>query len=68
MIPSKVAGVLCADRVVVRVGNGTLLDLPSCLHHPVDANASGETRVSASFNLMFSAFTTALSKPLWGEE
>jgi hypothetical protein len=38
------------------------------LHHSVDANASGETRVSVSFNLMFSAFTTALSTPLWGDE
>lgn len=56
------------DQVVVRVGNGTLLVFPSYLHHSVDANASGETRVSVSFNLMFSAFTTALSKPLWGEE
>ena len=56
------------DQVVVRVKNGTLLVFPSYLHHSVDANASGETRVSVSFNLMFSAFTAALSKPLWGEE
>jgi uncharacterized protein (TIGR02466 family) len=56
------------DQVVVRVENGTLLVFPSYLHHSVDANASGETRVSVSFNLMFSAFTTSLSKPLWGEE
>ncbi len=56
------------DQVVVRVGNGTLLVFPSYLYHSVDANASGETRVSVGFNLMFSAITTALSKPLWGEE
>lgn len=56
------------DQVVVPVKNGTLLVFPSYLHHSVDANASGETRVSVSFNLMFSAFTSALSKPLWGEE
>jgi hypothetical protein len=56
------------DQVVVRVGNGTLLVFPSYLQHSVDANASGESRVSLSFNLMFSAFTTALSKPLWGDE
>jgi uncharacterized protein (TIGR02466 family) len=56
------------DQVVVSVKNGTLLVFPSYLHHSVDANASGETRASVSFNLMFSAFTTALSKPLWGEE
>ena len=54
------------DQVVVRVKDGTLLVFPSYLHHSVDANASGETRVSLSFNLMFS--TAALSKPLWGDE
>ena len=55
------------DQVVARVGNGTLLVFPSYLYHSVDANASGETRVSVSFNLMFSAFTAALSKPMWGD-
>lgn len=56
------------DQVVVRVGNGTLLVFPSYLHHSVDANASGKSRVSVSFNVMFSAFAAALSKPMWGEE
>ena len=56
------------DQVVVRVRNGTLLVFPSYLYHSVDANASGATRVSLSFNLMFSMFTAALSKPLWGDE
>ena len=56
------------DQVVVRVKNGTLLVFPSYLYHSVDANASDETRLSLSFNLMFSAFTAALSKPLWGNE
>ena len=55
------------DQVVVRVSNGTLLVFPAYLHHSVDANASGEGRVSVSFNLMFSAFTAAMSKPLWGD-
>ncbi len=55
------------DQVVVRVKDGTLLVFPSYLHHSVDANASGESRVSLSFNLMFSAFTAAMSKPLWGD-
>jgi len=53
---------------VMQVRNGTLLVFPSYLHHSVDANASGKTRVSLSFNLMFSAFASALSRPLWGEE
>jgi uncharacterized protein (TIGR02466 family) len=56
------------DQVVVLVKDGTLLVFPSYLYHSVDANASGETRISLSFNLMFSAFTAALSKPLWGHE
>jgi ectoine hydroxylase-related dioxygenase (phytanoyl-CoA dioxygenase family) len=53
---------------VVRVKDGTLLIFPSYLYHSVDANASGETRISLSFNLMFSTFPAALSKPLWGDE
>ncbi len=52
----------------VRDDRGTLLVFPSYLQHSVDANGRGETCLSVSFNLMFSAFTTALSKPLWGEE
>jgi ectoine hydroxylase-related dioxygenase (phytanoyl-CoA dioxygenase family) len=56
------------DQVVMQVRNGTLLVFPSYLHHSVDANASGKTRVSLSLNLMFSAFASTLSRPLWGEE
>jgi len=54
------------EQVVVKVKHGTLLVFPAYLHHSVDANAGGESRVSVSFNLMFSS--AALSKPLWGEE
>lgn len=53
------------DQVVVKVQNGTLLVFPSYLQHSVDANASGEERISISFNIMFSSFTENLSKPLW---
>ena len=53
------------DQVVVRVANGTLLMFPSYLEHSVDANVSDEPRISISFNVMFSAFTEKLSKPLW---
>jgi len=56
------------DQVVVRVRNGTLLVFPSYLVHSVDANASAETRVSLSLNLMFSSFAADLGKPQWGEE
>jgi uncharacterized protein (TIGR02466 family) len=53
------------DQVVVRVKNGTLLVFPSYLQHSVDANTSEKERISISFNIMFSAFTENLSKPLW---
>jgi uncharacterized protein (TIGR02466 family) len=56
------------DQVVVRVKDGMLLVFPSYLQHSVDANAGSESRVSVSFNLMFSALTEGLSKPLWGDE
>lgn len=57
-----------SDQVVVQVKDGTLLVFPSYLYHSVDANASGEARASLSFNLMFPAFGSELSKPLWGDE
>jgi uncharacterized protein (TIGR02466 family) len=53
------------DHVVVQVQNGTLLVFPAYLQHSVDANASAGERISISFNIMFSAFTRNLSKPLW---
>jgi uncharacterized protein (TIGR02466 family) len=55
------------DQVVVRVRNGTLLVFPAYLQHSVDANSSAAERISISFNIMFSAFTQNLSKPLWGD-
>lgn len=53
------------DQVVVKVKDGTLLVFPAYLRHSVDASASEEERISLSFNIMFSAFTENLSKPLW---
>jgi uncharacterized protein (TIGR02466 family) len=53
------------DQVVVPVRNGTLLMFPAYLPHSVDETASDEERISVSFNLMFSAFTENLAKPLW---
>lgn len=53
------------DQVVVSVKNGTLLLFPAYLQHSVDTNRSENERVSISFNIMFSAFTENLSKPLW---
>ena len=53
------------DQVVVTVTNGTMLLFPSWLAHSVDASGSDETRISISFNIMFSAFAEQLSQPLW---
>jgi uncharacterized protein (TIGR02466 family) len=53
------------DQVVVRVKEGTLLVFPAYLRHSVDANAGEQERISISFNIMFSAFTENLTKPLW---
>ena len=53
------------DQVVVKVANGTLLIFPSWLKHSVDANDSDTTRISISFNVMFSNFAESMSKPLW---
>jgi uncharacterized protein (TIGR02466 family) len=55
------------DHVVVKVEQGTLLVFPAYLPHSVDANAGAGERISISFNIMFSAFTENLSKPLWGD-
>src|SRR2546423_2076736 len=53
------------DQVVVRVRSGELVMFPSYLQHSVDANMSGEQRISVSFHLMFSSFTKKPSKPPW---
>lgn len=58
---------LNTDQVVVRVKCGTLLVFPSYLCHSVDAHAGEGLRASVSFNLMFSAFSDTVSRPLWGE-
>ena len=53
------------DQVVVKVSDGKLLLFPAYLQHSVDTNTSEHERISISFNIMFSAFTEHLSKPLW---
>jgi uncharacterized protein (TIGR02466 family) len=53
------------DQVVVKVNNGTLLMFPAYLSHSVSRNESGQSRISISFNLMFSLFAENLSEPLW---
>ena len=55
------------DHVVVRVEEGALLVFPSWLVHSVDPNRSDRARISASFNVMFSAYAETMGGPLWGE-
>jgi len=52
------------EMVVLKVGDGTMLLFPSWLQHSVDANRSRRTRISFSFNLMFTGFET-MAQPGW---
>lgn len=53
------------DQVVVNIKDGMFLLFPSWLQHSVDANQSTKTRISVSFNIMFSPYVETMSKPLW---
>ncbi len=51
--------------VVLKVEEGTMLLFPAWLQHAVDANPSGDLRISISFNLMFDDFAQTMSRPAW---
>ena len=53
------------EVAMVRVTTGSLLLFPAWLQHAVDANRSGQTRISMSFNLMFPAFAEEMARPGW---
>jgi uncharacterized protein (TIGR02466 family) len=53
------------EQVTVAVQDGTLLMFPAWLKHSVDANRSGEIRISLGFNIMFSSYAEKLARPLW---
>ena len=55
------------DQVVVKVAIGTLLVFPAWLPHSVESNRSTRSRISVSFNVMFSDLAEQLAQPLWGE-
>jgi uncharacterized protein (TIGR02466 family) len=44
---------------------GRFVMFPAWLTHSVQINRSEKHRISISFNIMFSDFTTEMSKPLW---
>jgi ectoine hydroxylase-related dioxygenase (phytanoyl-CoA dioxygenase family) len=52
---------------VVKVAAGTLLVFPAWLPHSVESNRSTRSRISVSFNVMFSDLADQLAQPLWGE-
>ena len=53
------------DQVVMTVEDGMLIVFPAWLPHSVDSNRSGQTRISVSFNAMFSSFAETMGQPLW---
>jgi ectoine hydroxylase-related dioxygenase (phytanoyl-CoA dioxygenase family) len=56
---------LTARTMHIPVKTGILIMFPSWLQHSVVANPTEEERVSLSFNIMFSNFTTTQAKPNW---
>jgi uncharacterized protein (TIGR02466 family) len=53
------------NEVSFEIKEGRLILFPAWLPHGVPANQSERERVSISFNIMFSAFTETMSRPLW---
>ena len=54
-----------SSSIHVEAKQDRLIVFPAWLKHAVAPNESGEERISVSFNMMFSDFTKAVSKPLW---
>jgi uncharacterized protein (TIGR02466 family) len=54
-----------SGRAIISVEEGMLLLFPAWLTHHVPPNPTGHTRISVSFNLMFSAFTETVSPVKW---
>jgi uncharacterized protein (TIGR02466 family) len=53
------------NEVGVEVQAGRLVLFPAWLSHGVPANPDERERISISFNIMFSAYTETMSRPLW---
>ncbi len=54
-----------SGRVNIDVREGMLIIFPAWLVHEVGENRTDESRISISFNLMFSSFTEKYSPPKW---
>jgi uncharacterized protein (TIGR02466 family) len=53
------------NKITLDAKEGRLLLFPGWLLHSVPVNRSETERVSISFNIMFSDYTEAMSRPLW---
>lgn len=53
------------NEIKLEVKEGRLVLFPAWLSHSVPVNRSTQERVSISFNIMFTDFTNAMSRPLW---
>ena len=53
------------NEIGVEVKAGRLVLFPAWLSHGVPANPDQLERISISFNVMFTAFTETMSRPLW---
>lgn len=53
------------NELRVEVKPGRMVLFPAWLMHSVPPNRGAGERISISFNVMFSAFTETMSKPLW---
>jgi len=56
---------LTVNASAVEARPGRLMIFPAWLKHTVPTNATGEDRISISFNLMFPQFTEQYAQPLW---
>ncbi len=53
------------NEATFEIKAGRFILFPSYLRHGVPVNRSEEDRVSIAYNIMFSAFTQEMSRPLW---
>ena len=53
------------NKATFEVAEGRFLIFPAYLRHGVPVNRSAGDRVSIAYNIMFSAFTEEMARPLW---
>jgi uncharacterized protein (TIGR02466 family) len=53
------------NEIKLEIKPGRMVMFPAWLVHSVPVNRSPRERISISFNIMFTGFTEAMSRPLW---